>query len=487
MNDQLSQYYESELTFIRQLAGEFAQKHKKIAGRLQLRDENKESSDPHVERLIEAFALLTARIRNKIDDEFPEIVEGLLSLLYPHYLRPIPPMAIAQFQYDPTQTKSSSAAIVPAGSVLHSRVAQGTNATFRTVYPVTLWPLQIKSLSLGTVSSANLPNSPPDFQSRVAYHFATVGNLPMKELGVVPFLRFFLAGDGSPNLTTYELLMEHSKWVQLRSSSKERGSVILPLPSGCIRPVGFEEHEGMLPYSRRSFQGYRLLQEYFCFPEKFLFFDVTGMDQVDLTLESTFELDIFFRDAEIRERIPAAAQAMRGEAIQLGCTPVINLFERLAEPIRVSHTTPVYAVVPDRHRLSATEIYSIDRVTSSAAYDEEPKEYEPFYSLRHNYGEADQERCFWYESRPPRPCFRATTAVKWISPWWTLASNPRGRRQKSCPSTSRVRIAISFPGCAGSASGANFPAKDCPWCRPAARRSQHHRAGHRTAALCSGV
>lgn len=400
MNDQLSQYYESELTFIRQLAGEFAQKHKKIAGRLQLRDDNKESSDPHVERLIEAFALLTARIRNKIDDEFPEIVESLLNLLYPHYLRPIPPMAIAQFQYDPSQTKPSAAALVPAGSVLHSKAAQGTNAIFRTVYPVTLWPLQIKSVSLSTVSSANLPNAPADSSHVLRIQLATMANMPVRDLGIVPFLRFFLAGEGSPNHTLYELLMEHAKWVQLRSSSKDRGPVVLPLPSGCIKPVGFDENEAVLPYSKRSFHGYSLLQEYFCFPEKFMFFDVTGMDQVDLgLLDPTFEIDVFFRDSEIRERIPVAAQSTRGEAIQLGCTPIVNLFERLAEPIRVSHAVPVYSVVPDRHRAAATEVYSVDRVTASG--EQETKEYEPFYSLLHTYGESEHDRCFWYESRRP--------------------------------------------------------------------------------------
>jgi type VI secretion system protein ImpG len=400
MTEDLSRYYESELTFIRQLAGEFAQKHRKIAARLQLRDENKESGDPHVERLIEAFALLTARIRNKIDDEFPEIVESLLQLLYPHYLRPIPPMAIAQFQFDPGQTRLSSAAEIPAGSVLHSKAVQGTSATFRTAYPVTLWPIQIKNLSLVTVSSANLPASPSDASHVLRIQLSTVADLPTKELGVIPSLRFFLAGDGAPSHTLYELLMEHSQWVQLRSVPGNASSTVLHLPGDCIQPVGFDTSQALLPYSQRSFPGYRLLQEYFHFPEKFFFFDVMGLDTVDLgTLTSTFELDIFFRDSELRERIPAAAQATRGEALQLGCTPIVNLFERLAEPIRVSHLVSEYPVVPDRHRQAATEVYSIDRVTSTASYAEEPKVYEPFYSLRHTYGEHEDDRCFWHESR----------------------------------------------------------------------------------------
>src|SRR5580704_7603264 len=134
MSDELYRYYEQELTFFRQLAGEFSQKYPKVAARLLL-EETKESADPHVERLIEAFALLAARVRRKIDDEFPEVVESLLNMLYPHYLRPVPPMAVAQFRFEPQQTRLSEPATVPAGSVLTSRPAGGLDCTFRTGYP----------------------------------------------------------------------------------------------------------------------------------------------------------------------------------------------------------------------------------------------------------------------------------------------------------------------------------------------------------------
>src|SRR5271154_5229574 len=133
MSDELYRYYEQELTFFRQMAGEFSQKYPKVAARLQL-DETKESRDPHVERLIEAFALLTARVRRKIDDEFPEVVESLLNMLYPHYLRPVPPMAIAQFRFEPQQTRPAEPVQVPAGALLTSRPAGGLECTFRSGY-----------------------------------------------------------------------------------------------------------------------------------------------------------------------------------------------------------------------------------------------------------------------------------------------------------------------------------------------------------------
>src|SRR5271170_2700691 len=130
MSDEYYQYYEQELTFFRQMAGEFAQKYPKVAARLQL-DETKESRDPHVERLIEAFALLAARVRRKIDDEFPEVVESLLNMLYPHYLRPVPPVAIAQFQYEPQQTSPTEPAIIPSGATLVSKPVSGQECSFR--------------------------------------------------------------------------------------------------------------------------------------------------------------------------------------------------------------------------------------------------------------------------------------------------------------------------------------------------------------------
>ncbi|MCC7157753.1 MAG: type VI secretion system baseplate subunit TssF, partial [Bryobacterales bacterium] len=149
--EELYPYYERELEFIRQMGAEFAQRYPKVAGRLQL--EKDRCADPHVERLIEAFALLAGRVQHKLDDDFPEITQSLLDLLYPHYLRPVPSMAIAQFGPDPGQSKPEVAR-VPAGTMLHSRPAGGAVCTFRTVYPVELPPLSISGLSMLTPGQA---------------------------------------------------------------------------------------------------------------------------------------------------------------------------------------------------------------------------------------------------------------------------------------------------------------------------------------------
>jgi type VI secretion system protein ImpG len=399
MSDELYQYYEQELTFFRQMAGEFAQKYPKVAGRLQL-DETRESSDPHVERLIDAFALLSARVRRKIDDEFPEVVESLLHLLYPHYLRPLPPMAVAQFRFDPQQTALTEPAAVPAGTALTSQAAGGQDCSFRTAYPVTLWPIKVTGASLVSVAAAQATGVPQEASFVLRVQLEMLGNLPSAALKA-PYLRFFLNGDGTPIHLLYELLFAHAVRVQLRPRGPGRNIDPIVLGADSIRPVGFERNEGLLNYSEQSFLGYRLLQEYFYFPQKFMFFDLAGLDSVPLdTLGKSFDLLIFFRDSELRDQIPSIAQTVNADTIQLGCTPIVNLFERSAETIRISHAVTEYRVVPDRHRQSSMEVYSVDRVASTTSYEEEPQIYEPFYSFRHAY-QDQQARCFWHAHRRP--------------------------------------------------------------------------------------
>jgi type VI secretion system protein ImpG len=398
MSKDLLYYVESELTFISQMAEEFAAKYPKIAGRLRLED--KEAPDPHVERLIQAFAMLTGRIRHKIDDEFPEVVESLLDILYPHYLRPVPPVAITQFQFDPQQSRPTEPASVPAGAVLHSRPSGGAVCTFRTCYPVTVWPLRVSSASVGSVSAAGLSNAPSDAALALRIQLRTLGDVPLSVLNP-PSLRFYLNGEGSALHRLYELLFVDAIGVQIRPLERERQNVTQGLEPDCIQPVGFHSSEGLFPYSDRSFLGYRLLQEYFHFPQKFLFFDLSGLKTVNLAaLGSGMEIVVLFRDSELREHIPSITQIVRADTFQLGCTPIVNLFEALADPIRLSHAVTEYRVVPDFHRQSTTEVYSVDKVTSTAVYSEEPHVYEPFYSLRHTYHEG-RSKCFWYAHRRP--------------------------------------------------------------------------------------
>jgi type VI secretion system protein ImpG len=398
MRQELLPYYERELKFIRQMAAEFAEKYPKVAGRLLLHPDTCE--DPHVERLIEAFALLAGRIHHKLDDEFPEITEALLDVLYPHYLRPVPSQAIVQFQLHPSQSAPESA-LVPSGTAVHTKPQNGNVCSFRTCYPVTLWPLRITHASVSPVNRFATPGMPMEAAAMIRIEMECLGGLRLEQLPI-DSLRFYLNGDSAAVHTLYEFLFLNALGVSIRTLPAREGSAAAWLPASSLEQAGFTSAEGILPYSDRSFLGYRLLQEYFTFPEKFFFVDLKGLDRMSRSgFGRSFEISIFLRQPDQPHRLIALEQSVSRETFQLGCAPVINLFERIAEPIRLTQTKTEYHVVADQHRQLHTEVYSVDRV-ASANYLDEVRVYQPFYSLRH--GAEEGQRQFWYTHR--RPSFR---------------------------------------------------------------------------------
>jgi type VI secretion system protein ImpG len=203
--------------------------------------------------------------------------------------------------------------------------------------------------------------------------------------------------------TLYETLFLNTMRVSVRSLPATPDSPRAILPAGSLRQVGFTTSESILPYCDRSFLGYRVVQEYFAFPEKFLFFDLTGLDRIAKSdFGSKFEILISLRQPDHKHRLTALEQGVDASTFQLGCTPIVNLFERIAEPIRVTHTKSEYRIVPDQHRQLSAEVYSVDKVTSIANYGQEGQPYEPFYALRHGAGSV--RKPYWYTHR--RPSFR---------------------------------------------------------------------------------
>ncbi len=409
MRDELLGYYERELTFLRHIGAEFAQKYPKIAARLLLEPDKCE--DPHVERMIEAFAFLASRIHLKIDDEFPEITESLLNVLYPHYLAPIPSMSIAQFSLDPTQGKLTTGYRLERGTLLYSRPIQGTPCRFRTCYPVTLWPIEVAAASLESLDPVGSRGKWAEAVLKISLRCLNDTRLAELRLGadeksaVIDRLRFYLNGEAQLVYPLYELLFNdnhHIRRVELHPRSNKRSagtsarhgeSIVLP-PSS-IKAVGFETDEGMLGYTARSFIGYRLLTEYFAFPEKFLFFDLTGLDQAARAgFGDQFDVLIYLREVT-PPRAPVTA-----DTFQLGCAPIVNLFTKIAEPIQLTQQQHEYRVIPDVHRQMATEVYSVDSVVTTDPYLERSREFQPFYSYRHAY-EREQAETFWYATRRP--------------------------------------------------------------------------------------
>jgi len=296
MRDELLGYYERELIFLRRMGADFARKYPKVAARLLLDEEKIE--DPHVERIVEAFAFLTARIGLKLDDELPEITESFLNVLYPHYLAPIPSLAVSQLSFGQPNEKLSTVSIVPRGTQFSSRPVDGTPCRFRSAYDVQLVPVAVESAALESPAPKDGRGMFADSTIRLSMHCFGGANLhelkTERPTDTIERLRFYLDGDPQLVYPLYEIIFNHAVTVELRPKDPPLANASMtmftkaptPLPdpiflpaAEALRPVGFAETEALLPFTKRSFSGYRLLTEYFAFPYKFLFVDIYGIDK----------------------------------------------------------------------------------------------------------------------------------------------------------------------------------------------------------------
>lgn len=396
MREELLEYYERELAHLRQLGGQFAQKYPRVASRLLL--EADRCDDPHVERLLEGFAFMAARVHLRVDDDFPEVTSALLGLVSPHYLRPIPSMTVVECQPDPEQGKQTAGLRVPAGTaVLTKRTVDGMPCRFKTAYPVEMWPV--------TVSECEW-RQPERLASPVRVSGA-VGVIRMRlqcgrDVKFTQFsmkrLAFHLTGETNVVHTLYELLCRNCISVLVRNPQNRSGKVASISPAE-LRPMGFEEDEALLPYPRRSFAGYRLLQEYFTFSEKFLFFELNGLEAIaEAGCEEQAEILFCFSRFDRPERSQDLETGVTARTLRLGCTPVINLYSHVAEPILVTHTKHEYQVIADVRHQETTEIFSIDEVMASNTARRESIPVEPLYSYRFQ-ARKEAGRAYWHGLR----------------------------------------------------------------------------------------
>jgi type VI secretion system protein ImpG len=393
VGDELLPYYNRELAYIRTSGGEFAKKYPKIAGRLRLTQSG--SQDPHVERVLEGFAYLCARIRHKLDDDFPEITDAMLGVLYPHYQAPTPSMAVVQFHLDRTQAELTAGYAVPRGTSIETEPVDGERCHYQTCYPTALWPFQVEMAALqGRPYEAPITRSSAQAPAVVHIRLATFSEAVKIGQFRCDSLRFFLhAGEAHNIYELYELLFHNTLEIALAGSPRDPKPFVLPKTA--IAPVGFAADEAVLPYSRRSFAGYRLLSEYFSFPAKFLFFDLKGIDPRYLQhLGNRLELYFYLNRSS-----PELERQVSNDTFRLGCTPVVNLFTMRADPFVLSQTQTEYRVIPDARRPAAVEIYSIDKVFATSTSGEQT-EFAPFYSFKHATERAEQNT-FWYASRRP--------------------------------------------------------------------------------------
>ena len=391
MSDELLSYYNRELSYIRRQAGRFADTHPKVASRLRLGSDG--SEDPHVERLLEGFAYLTARVRHKIDDEFPEITQALLGVLYPHYLAPIPSFAIVQLDLDEGQNELTAGLSVPRGQGIETDPVQGDPIRFRTAYPVTLFPVDVRG---GSLASAPF-TAPITPRSNVAQAVLRL-SLSCRSATVkwsalnCKRLRIFLHGQPQHTQKLYELLFNNALEVAFATKPDDRGAIVAD--TSVLKPVGFEREDGLLPYPPRSFTGYRLLTELIACQQKFLFVDIDIPPAALARTDNMLEIFVY-----LNRPADDLAANVNAESFRLGCTPMVNLYTQATEPIRLTQTQFEYRVVPDVRRPMAHEVYAINRVVATAP-DGREVEYNPFFSVKHG-STGRSPGPYWHSTRRP--------------------------------------------------------------------------------------
>jgi type VI secretion system protein ImpG len=347
----INKYFQQEMSYLKDLSMEFSKAHPALAPML-----SGASADPDVERLLEGVAFLTGMLRQKLDDELPEVIHDLIRLIQPHYLRPIPSAAIVAFT--PKQTLKQSS-VIPAGVSISSIPADGTNCLFRTVYDVEVHPLKL----LDAVFSAQ-SGSPAAIRIMMELNGLSVSQWNPNAL------RFHLAGDYAGMSDIYVLLMRFLKRIVIKSVQGGSSAV---LPAHCVKPVGFSNDESLIPYPTHAFPGYRILQEYLTLPDKFFFFNLTGWEMWTNRGEgSKFELIFEF------ESLPFSPPRIRPENVVLFATPVINIFSHEADPITLDHRKTHYAVRPSGANTEHYQVYSIDKVVGYVQGTAEERTYAPF-------------------------------------------------------------------------------------------------------------
>jgi type VI secretion system protein ImpG len=399
MDPRLIRYYNLELQHLHEMGAEFAREFPKIAARLGM--SGLEVADPYVERLLEGVAFLAARVQLKVDAEFPRFTQALLEIVHPHYLAPTPSMLVAQLKPDPKEPNlATGARTVPRGTTLQAlhTADEATACEFRTAQDVTLWPLEIASATYFSYAP-DLPLNALPIANRikggVRLRLRTTAGVRFAQTAIDRLVLYLTGRDDVAN-TLCELALGTplgALVVPLKASPKWHEF----LPASSIQPTGFADDQALLPVAVRSFQGYRLLQEYFAFPSRFRFVEVTGLKRaIGRAATDEIELVLLFGRGE-----PTFESVVDASNFALFCTPAINLFPRRLDRIHVNDGTYEYHVVPDRTRPIDFEVYEVTDVVGYGVGADSQQVFRPFYTA-YATDEAHQHAAYFTTRREPR-------------------------------------------------------------------------------------
>jgi len=390
--------YNREIMHLRKMGAEFAREFPKIAGRLGGLDEIQPCRDPFVERLLEGFAFLAARVQLKLDAEFPRFTRSLLETIYPHYLAPTPSVAIVQFWSDLDENALADGFLIPRGSSLHSRLGKTdqTRCEYRTAHDVTLWPIQVTQADYYTreLASLRVPTV-PGVKAGIRIRIQSTAGLNFSELKL-DSLNFHLMGIGEVPMQLYEQFFADAVCVVVQpASGPAKGQKVID--ASCIQRIGFGNNEKLLPYDARSFQGYRLLHEYFISPRRFMFVGLKDLGAAVRGCEEN-QLDIIILLKESNIQLEGVVGA---DNFGLFCSPAINLFKKRADRIHVSDKYSEFHIVPDRTRPLDFEVYNTSKVIGYGTQSDQMQEFLPFYLAKDLRG--SEKGAYYVINRVPRP------------------------------------------------------------------------------------
>ncbi len=398
MHPRFLEHYNRELQHIREMGAEFAAEYPKIAGRLGI--EGFECADPYVERMLEGFAFLAARVQLKLDAQFPVFTQHLLDMVYPHYLAPTPSMAVVQFRPDLTEGSLGEGYSIPRDVSLRGMLGKGdqTPCEYRTAHEVTLWPLEIGEAEYLSTTGAVVAIGVPDVagvKAAIRLRLRATAGLTFNQLAL-DSLPLFLRGSDEMPMHLYEQLLANAVSVVVRPT-------VRPIPwhetvdKSNIRRLGFDDHEALLPYGPQSFQGYRLLHEYFAFPQRFMFVELAGLGPAVRRCEDSEIEIVVLLDRSDKE----IENALDANNFGLFCAPAINLFPKRADRIHLTDKNHEYHIVPDRTRPMDFEVHEVTSVIGSGTEADSDQEFLPFYAAN-DLTQHAQHRAYYTLHRVPR-------------------------------------------------------------------------------------
>lgn len=388
--EEMLDYYQQEMMYLRRAGARFVSQYPKIAQNLNMSPAG--SSDPHVQRLLESFAFLTGRLQKELDNRYIQFTNTLLGVIYPQFTAPFPSAAIASFKLSPHLGKTTAGYTVARGTPLFTEAQEKKTCRFQTTYPVELWPFEVSEARVMSVDQS--PISPLLLKTHWVLKIRVQRYDGILEELSPSFLRFFLSGDSLTTQSLYDSILGYLPTdptpVFIKADTDE---IPHQLPSGSLVPVGFKPEESLIPYPHNTLDAYRLLQEYFVFPDKFKFLDIQNFS----TAGAKQYVDIYLPIADLSR---TDSLHIDKNNFLLGCTPIINLFPKISEPINLNYQSISYRLVGDQRNEDTTEIHSILKVVAATEGGKEGEVFAPYFSYDYDV-EARGNGLFWHSTRAP--------------------------------------------------------------------------------------